>query len=145
MGEMIRSKDMPGNLFDMKKSDLKTGMIVELRNGEECVAFIDACETQYMKENYSNHSKHSSVLVNSKEKTWLDLNSYNENMIYTSFCSREDIYDIMKVYVPSHQYAFMDVSYDKEHRNLIWDRDNPMLETTMEKLEYYFGCKIKIV
>lgn len=130
----------------MKKSDLKTGMIVEVRSGEEYVVFIDVCITQYVLENYIDQDKNNSLLIDSANNNWLDLGSYNENMCSDSGKS----FDIMKIYIPYHPYGFMNVSYNKEKRHLIWERNTESTEestkeVTMKELEKYFGYKIKIV
>lgn len=126
----------------MKKSDLKTGMIVETRNGQEYVVFIDICKPQYILENYSKEC--SSVLVNSKNRMWLNFDNYNEDMC---FDENDESFDIMKVYIPNHPYAFMDIPHEDTLRKLIWNREHiePEKEMTIKELENYFGCKIKII
>ena len=126
----------------MKKSDLKTGMIVETRNGQEYVVFLDICKPQYILKNYSEKCR--SVLVNSKDREWINFDNYNEDMCLDD---NNDSFDIMKVYIPNHPYSFMDTSHEKELRKLIWNREQTKSEKefTMKELENHFGCKVKIV
>lgn len=121
----------------MKKSELKTGMIVETREGKEYVVFIDVCKTRYVSENYNGND---SVLVNNN--IWLSLDDYEDNMLHSG---KNNSFDIIKVYIPNHPYSFIDTSYEKSQRNLIWKRIEEAKEMTMEELEKHFGCKIKIV
>lgn len=122
----------------MKKSELMTGMIVETREGKEYVVFIDVCKTRYVLENYNGGN--NSVLVNNN--AWLSLDDYEDNMLHSS---KDNLFDIMKVYIPNHPYSFINISYEKSQRNLIWKRVEEAKEMTMEELEKHFGCKVKIV
>ena len=124
----------------MKKSDLRTGMIVELRDGKEYVVFIDVCTTQYISDHYINENNYNSLIVNGDNCLWQSLKDYKEDLCNDNSKS----YDIMKIYVPEHPYAFMKISYEKENRKLIWERKE-FKEMTMKELEEHFGCRIKIV
>lgn len=125
----------------MKKSDLKTGMIVETRDGSEYVVFINACQPDFCSDNYRDENGNIALIINRENHLWTSLNYFDENL-----CKDNGEYaDIIRVYVPSHPYAFMDITYEKGDRKLIWEREVPIKEMTMKDLEEHFGCKIKIV
>lgn len=124
----------------MKKSDLKTGMIVKTRDDAEFIVYVDVvdiCNTEY---------NFRSVIVNAKNYEWLPLEYYDENLIY----KMEDrpYFDIIEIYAPSHPYGFMDIEYKKDERKLLWKREDNNIEIkeiTMMDIEDKFGCKVKIV
>lgn len=116
----------------MKKSDLKTGMIVTLRNWNEYVVFIDAQNT--------NMYDSGSVIVNASKFLWQRLKDFNEDMTNI----REKKWDIMKVELASHPYCYMNLNNGRENRKLLWEREE-VKEMTMEELEKHFGCKVKII
>lgn len=118
----------------MKLSELKTGMIVTLRNGNEYVVFRDSV-------NYSlYYNKTDFVFVNGKGG-WIDAKSYDENMKYL----RDKNYDVVKVELSSHPYGFMDINYCKADRATIWMENEGFKEITIADIEKIFGCKVKIV
>ena len=120
----------------MKKSDLKTGMIVETREGNEYIVFINTCKTE-------SNPDINNVLVGQNNK-WLNLYNYNENMEHING-EFEGVFDIVKVYIPYHPFTFTNITYQKEDRRLIWERDKKIKEVTLKELEEYFGYRIKIV
>ena len=126
----------------MKKSDLKTGMIVETRNGREYVVFINTCQPSFCSDRYCDKNGNIALIINRENNLWTSLYNYNEELYRDN---GDKSTDIMKVYVPSHPYSFMDITYEKEDRELIWEREVPIKEMTMKDLEKHFGCKIKIV
>lgn len=93
----------------MKKSDLKTGYRVTLRNGNSYICLMGV-DTDYFS---------GDVLVDPKEKShnWINLSEYNKKMnIKDDF--RE--YDIMMVEKPSHPY---DILWHFEGFTIIWERE----------------------
>ena len=125
----------------MKKSDLRTGMIVETRSGSEYVVFINTCQPEFCSDNYRDENGDIALIVNQENYLWTSLNNYNEDL-----CKNDDkSADIVKVYIPYHPYAFMDITYEKSDRKLIWEREVPIKEMTMKELEEHFGYKVKIV
>lgn len=64
----------------MKKSDLKTGMVVKLRDGDNYVVMIRDNE-QWI----------------TSDESWDSLNSYNDDLT----CDYDNDYDIVKVYEPT--------------------------------------------
>ena len=70
----------------------------------------------------------------------MNLKEHDEDMCYKN----DNSFDIMKVYLPNHPYAFMNITYQESNRKLIWERNN-VKEMTMREIEEHLGCKIKIV
>ena len=133
-------------VIDMKKSDLKTGMIVKTRDGGEYAVFIDTCKTIYTRKQY----KTQSFLINSRDRSWIPLDDYNEDMLNQE--ELDGYFDIMEIYIPNHPYSFQDVKYEYEDKILIWERNETkeeikegIKEVTMKDIEDKFRCKIKIV
>ena len=98
----------------MKKSDLKTGMIVEYRDGRKRMIMSH----NFVDEN-GNHC--------------FKLDNYNEDLIHLGIAKG---LDIMKVY-DVYQYGF---DFDCEYRNLVWERKEkpkltPQERTLLEALE----------
>jgi len=129
----------------MKKSDLKTGMIVTTRDGCEYVVFLGTTSV-YIREESCD------ILLNTNPELcrWNRLDYYNEDLTYDRATRYEDDakakeYDIMKVELALHPYAFTNVNYKREERKLLWEREKPVKEMTMAELEEHFGCKVKIV
>ncbi len=107
----------------MKKSDLKTGMIVTTREGKERIVFL--------------RTSHGDVFVNSTEPVWSSLNNYDDDLI--SSCSQG--LDIMKIETTN----VFDFGSFNATREVLWKRPEPIKEMTMEDLEKHFGCKVKII
>lgn len=117
----------------MTKADLKTGMIVILRNEQEYMVMLNSTH------NYS--IGHNDVLVGLGHN-WLTLRDYNKNMLLES----DNEYDIMEVYKVTHPYAFTDFNYEKDKRILLWKREEVEIKKmTIEDIEKLVGCKVKIV
>jgi hypothetical protein len=121
----------------MKKSELRTGMVVELRN---CTLFQVLLSTP-----------HGHILQDEVENTSLSscihLSEYNEDLTH-----RYKLYeqcDIMKVWGTNNESArAYSAPFDKFTR-LLWTRPEEYKEITTEdaiKLaEVFYGCKVKIV
>lgn len=73
----------------MKKSDLKNGAIVELRNGDKCILLFNCC----------NYGDKDDLFISLDDGGYLQLSNYNENL---KECSDRD-FDIMKVC--QHEYV----------------------------------------
>lgn len=121
------------NIFT--KSNLKTGMIVTTRNGEEHVVFLNCSDDEYKKD----------ILI-SKTNGYEPLNYYNDNLLYNTE-GMEDIkgiegFDIMKVESP---FLIRSMSIFDEQRVLVWERTQEIsMKEALEKLEEIYGCKVKI-
>ena len=116
----------------MKLSDLKTGMIVTLRNGDEYVVFRDFSDL---------YTEATSIICNGK--SWNNLCYYSDGMKCSSGCLG-NMQDIVKVEIPYHPYSFFDLTREKHRRKLVW-KEESVKEVTMAEIEEKFGCKVKIV
>ena len=115
----------------MKLSDLKTGMIVTLRNGSEYVVFRNSANL------YGFDS--SDILVNAEKCSWHKLSKYTDYL----HCCSETEWDIVKVEIPYHPFCNMNIDYERDKRKLLWEES--VKEVTMAEIEEKFGCKVKIV
>lgn len=108
----------------MKLDDLKTGMIVTLRNGTSHIVMRDFIDE-------------GDLFVSMDENKvigWLYFNDYTTDMKYKDV----DAFDVMRVY----RTCFYGIS-SKEA--LLWGRKDDYKEVTMQEIEEKFGCKVKIV
>lgn len=106
---------------DMTKSDLKSGMIIETRDGERYITIVkEDCEINFM---------------NLQGGTYLDdcelLDDMTDNI--------DNTYDIMKIY--KMDYTLNDC---KITQNLIWERKE-VKEMTIKDIEKELGYNIKII
>lgn len=122
----------------MRLSDLKTGMIVTTRDGEEFVVFLNCCVPECKV--FSKKGYLSNIEINS----WIKLDSFNDEMKCMSEVLGNSL-DIVKVEVPFHPYSFQNPSYEKDRRKLLWQEESEIKEVTMSEVEEKFGCKVKIV
>jgi len=101
----------------MKKSDLKTGMLVENRNGKIGLVMLQ--------------TSNGDVLVGGgnipdSQQTWSPFRSLNEDLTYPGLPGS----DIVKVYeFPSNSEG---ASFKKDRRNLIWERKDTIIELTSD-------------
>lgn len=114
---------------EFKKSDLKYGYLVVLRNGNKAI-YMPTTDGDYF--DYM------------KDDSCLKADNYNENLMFTMNCCNPSYYDIVAVYGYSN-VVFDTITKDLEKRELLWEREEPIKEITMEDLEKHFGCKVKIV
>ena len=116
----------------MKLSDLKTGMIVTLRNGEEYVVFRNFADL---------FSQATSIICNGKK--WNNLCYYSDDLKCNSALLGTG-QDIVKVEIPYHPYSFFNLEHEREKRKLLW-KEEAVKEVTMAEIEEKFGCKVKII
>ena len=109
----------------MTLNDLKTGMIVKIRNGEYHIIMRDFIDDGDILAGLSCNNK---ILG-----TWTSLSNYNKDMTHSGV----PYLDIVSVYA-SYPY-----SADPPTR-LLWERKE-YKEVTMHEIEEKFGCKVKIV
>lgn len=110
----------------MTKSDLKSGMIVTLRNGEEYVVIL-------------NHAFYPNGVIASfaGEVKWDELDEYTDDLVCRA-AVRD--FDIVKIQVPKSSY----IGYEKHNRTTLWEREE-VKKVTIEEIEKKFGCKVEIV
>ena len=109
----------------MTLDELKTGMIVETRNGNSYIVMRDFIDDGDVLAGLSD----SDNITN----TWTSLSAYNKDMEHNLLPE----IDIMSVYA-SYLY-----NIDKPEK-LLWKREE-YKEITMREIEEMFGCKVKIV
>lgn len=101
----------------MKLNDLKTGMIVETRDGWRALVLI-GCDF--------NDSRFNNCLVGKELDDYMPLSEYTKDMTYNSLCFDARDFDIMFVYQPHHPYNVMrvleDVDTDRDIADCIYNR-----------------------
>ena len=118
----------------MKKSDLKTGMIVETNHGKKFLVMLNPdCEERELID---------------FEGGWLPLNQYNENLesIYNLFGKNK--WNIDKVYSADIYIHYLLENTDEMMKNLklLWERGEKPIEMTVAEIEQKLGVKnLKIV
>lgn len=106
---------------EMTKADLKTGMIVELRNGIKFTLFLNTLPFTDIFDDYV-----TDFFCNGSKREWSYLEHYNDDL--TFFDRKLSEYDIIKIYQPSHPYSMQDLTYDFENWTLLWQRPEPKEE-----------------
>jgi hypothetical protein len=115
----------------MLKKDLKTGMVVELRNGDKYLVML-------------NPETEGRELI-SFESGWMPLSKWFDNLI---FYNSDNDWDIVKVYsFGDYICRLFDDNYDTESLlMLIWERNEESIEMTIPEIEKKLGIKnLKIV
>jgi hypothetical protein len=110
---------------EMKKSDLKTGMWVERRNGEKTIVLLGTSKGDFLK--------------SLKGGTHGHLERINEDL--TSKTSKD--LDIVKIWNQEYEYEYL----KEEGLKLIWERkDTKEISSTeaFEILKQHYGCEVKI-
>ena len=108
----------------MTKDDLKTGMVVELKNGTKYMVLLDTpC---------------GDVLI--RDAAWSPFSRYDHNL------NQDNLYDplcgIARVYKPNGEYQ-MERKYWGE-MELIWERQKPK-KMTLAEIEAELGYPVDIV
>ena len=115
----------------MKKSDLKSGMIVEFRNGIQDIVMLNPeCEGR--------------ELI-SLEGGSLRLDDYNEDLTYRIASNAN--WDIVKIYSLGSSISHILLNKEKtlSNKKLIWERTEP-IEMTIAEIEAKLGIKnLKII
>ena len=108
----------------MKKSELKTGMVVELANGNRALVVKDNC-----------YKQDAIIFTNDN---WTDLDSYSEDLLWHVEEIERSAFvkscGIVKVYKPTTPNNFLNFKTLKDHMNgtmeCIWEREKN--STTVE-------------
>ena len=115
----------------MKKSDLKTGMIVTLRNGKQWMVY----------KNIQTQRNVDDVIVGiDGSDNWNLLYHYNEDLTNKGY---PDL-DIVKVEEVTHPYAFVRLDYDADKRKVLWKRKEKK-RYTYAQLKEILGEEFEIV
>ena len=115
----------------MKKSDLKTGMIVTLCNGKQLMVY----------KNIQTKWNVGDVIVDIYgSDNWNLLDNYNEDLTNEGY---PDL-DIVKVEEVTHPYAFVRLDYDSDKRTVLWKRKEKK-KYTYAQLKEILGEEFEIV
>jgi hypothetical protein len=112
----------------MKKSDLRTGMMIETRNGKKALVMLGCDDGDNL----------VCVDMNDDSTTYCPLRFYNENLKISAMNCTED--DIVKVYrsLPNCEM----VSFKQTSKDLIWERKE-FVEITMDQIAEKFGIPVE--
>ena len=115
----------------MTKSELKTGYIVTLRNGNEYVVMLNANFVASYEKDF---------LV--REHSFIHLAEYNEDLTHFGESDRYRNFDIIKV----GRFHFVDNVFDYKDCVVspIWER-NEVKKMTVAEIESILGYKVEIV
>lgn len=109
----------------MTLNDLKTGMIVKIREGSSYIIMRDFIDEGDILAGLSCNN----VISN----TWTSLSNYNQDMTHSELPNL----DIVSV------YASPEYSVDTPTK-LLWERKE-YKEVTIQEIQEKFGCKVKII
>lgn len=110
---------------EFTKQDLKTGMVVELRNGKCAMVLLG--------------TENGDIISGT---TWFPIDGFGEKL------TRGVDYDVIKIYQPTSNRDFLyDGKIHIDEANLIWERkEEPQpKEMTVEEIEKELGYSIKVV
>lgn len=127
-------------------SDLKTGMHVILRDGDEYIVLKDTC---LYNSNYDYDTYEKNIIKTLNSRTYTSLNNYNED--FTSAISNE--LDIVEVYTCNYITAILEsVKNEPDSFTRIFEEkptkifeEKPTKKMTLEEIEKELGYKIEIV
>ena len=109
----------------MKKSDLKSGMIVEKENGDRGIVLLNTSNGDII-----------GGAGGGNDKTWCGLYNYREDLTYGGV----DAATIMKVYDACSNMNFG--SFNEYDLKLIWTRPVEPIELTMEQIADKFDIEV---
>lgn len=107
--------------MEMKKSDLKTGMVVELRNGAKYMVLLN--------------TPFGDVLV--RNRWWVTLDNFNFNLLH---CAHD--FDILRIYRPEEVYQIGFECWGD--MKMMWERGEPK-KMTLADVEDALGYPVEIV
>lgn len=117
----------------MKKSDLKTGMIVTLRNGYKLMVFLNA---------NTGSIKESDVLVNLNGVNWSDLNGFHEDLT-CKFGVEFDIVMVEKVKT-TVDLIYKIIHHSSDRTEIIWERKEKK-KYTYAQIKNILGEEFEVV
>lgn len=115
----------------MTKSELKTGMILTTRNGEDFVLL----------HNFYCIAQNPINCLVSQYGQWMNLNEYDDDLIHTSMIEELDIMSVKIIY---HPHKLFRDKWEDIKTETIWER-NPPKKMTVSEIESILGYKIEII
>lgn len=115
----------------MKMSDLKTGMIVVLRNKCKFMVVRELCgEDMLVEFGYTDYKTDGNEYAR-----YISFSAYNENMLYKCINESFSPFDILEVFSLNGEGIHFDLVYEV-----------PLYkEVTFKDIEEKFGCRIRLV
>ena len=107
----------------MKKSDLKTGMWVEYKDGDKRMVLLGTTHGDFLCDKCLT----------------CDLRSFEDDLS----CASSDL-NIVKVYQPIAKNDYMDKNSSTQKKYIIWERTEPT-KMTVEEIQEKLGYKVEIV
>ena len=115
----------------MKMSDLKTGMIVVIRNKCKFMIVRELCgEDMLVEFGYTDYKTDGNEYAR-----YISFSAYNEAMLYKCTDDSSSPFDISEVFSLNGEGIHFDLVY----------KVPPYKEVTMKEIEEKFGCRIRIV
>lgn len=114
------------NTFD--KSDLRTGMIIVTKKGSEGVVMLNTIKGDIIASDGCN-----------KFNRWCELDHYKNDLTY-QYCPHSDIVQVWESNRSDSNRDFL-VGFDKG--TLLWEREKPKIELTMEQIAKKFDIDIE--
>ena len=115
----------------MKMSDLKTGMIVVLRNKCKFMVVRELCgEDMLVEFGYTDYKTDGNGYPQ-----YISFNAYNENMLYKCINENSSPFDISEVFSLNGEGIHFDLVYEVPSYK----------EITFKDIEEKFGCRIRLV
>ena len=115
----------------MKKSDLRTGMVVTTKDGDHFRVFLNTVT------NLNPEINGVLIKIDHKNASWLDLKSFNDDL--ESYGG----YTIVKIEIPRILTDLVGL-YNEIGKVTIWEREE-VKEITVAEIEKILGYKVKIV
>ena len=119
---------------DFNKSELKTGMFVELRNGGIYMIAMDL---------YGLHPERNMIKT---DGGFMSLSDYTDDLKYKKY-SWDEQWDIIRVYsMMSSKLGNIFVKFSEKDLNLLWDEEwRTPKELTIGEIEDILGYPVNIV
>lgn len=114
----------------MTKAELKSGMVLTLRNGKEYMVFKDCKTTNYSGDFY----------VNVESSEWGNLNNFNDDLTHNQYRHL----DIMRIDVVGIITNLTNYANFKGNSYCIWERKEKK-SLTLEEVEKLLGYPVEIV
>ena len=125
----------------MRKSDLKSGMILECGNKYLFLVVLDHYNGEPLLLGVDDDNSDCNLCFNGE---WMCLNDYNDDLVV---CYDDDEFSIKNVYIPRSHVVNKLAAYQKIpiKTNDDTTQDEEVQEVTIKEIEEQLGYKIKIV